>query len=135
MSSDPRWRDDIDALQFEPAGHGGLCLVHRLAFRRLLGVMLSADAATPTAQAAPDAAAADRSKTPASRNAAPAAKQTPPAARTATPAAEDCLAFFTAYQPAFAAAAGAKISAQQLPPGRSFHLNSRDVTRQMTTIF
>ena len=31
------WRDDIDALVFRPAGHGGWCAVHRLAFRALLG--------------------------------------------------------------------------------------------------
>ncbi|CAO3411124.1 hypothetical protein [Azospirillum largimobile] len=32
------WRDDIDALVFRPAGHGGWCAVHRLAFRALLGL-------------------------------------------------------------------------------------------------
>lgn len=32
-----RWRADIDALEFPPAGHGGRCAVHRLAFRALLG--------------------------------------------------------------------------------------------------
>ncbi|CBS91146.1 DUF1488 family protein [Azospirillum lipoferum] len=31
------WRDDIDALVFRPAGHGGWCAIHRLAFRALLG--------------------------------------------------------------------------------------------------
>lgn len=31
------WRVDIDALVFRPAGHGGWCAVHRLAFRALLG--------------------------------------------------------------------------------------------------
>jgi len=31
------WRADIDALVFQPAGHGGWCAVHRLAFRALLG--------------------------------------------------------------------------------------------------
>jgi hypothetical protein len=30
------WRDDIEALAFEPARHGGFCMVHRLAFRTLL---------------------------------------------------------------------------------------------------
>ncbi|MBF5095966.1 hypothetical protein F1643_17745 [Azospirillum sp. INR13] len=30
------WRNDIDALVFRPAGHGGWCAVHRLAFRALL---------------------------------------------------------------------------------------------------
>ncbi|PWC80302.1 hypothetical protein TSH100_29830 [Azospirillum sp. TSH100] len=31
------WRADIDALVFQPAGHGGWCAIHRLAFRALLG--------------------------------------------------------------------------------------------------
>ena len=30
------WRDDIDALVFEPNDHRGFCMVHRLAFRTLL---------------------------------------------------------------------------------------------------
>jgi hypothetical protein len=30
------WRDDIDALAFEPDDHRGFCMVHRLAFRTLL---------------------------------------------------------------------------------------------------
>jgi len=33
----PEWRTDIDALVFTPPGHRGLCAVHRLAFRTLLG--------------------------------------------------------------------------------------------------
>jgi hypothetical protein len=32
----PIWRDDIDALAFQPADHEGLCMVHRCAFRTLL---------------------------------------------------------------------------------------------------
>ena len=32
----PIWRDDIDALAFQPADHAGLCMVHRRAFRTLL---------------------------------------------------------------------------------------------------
>ena len=31
------WRHDIDALTFRPGGHGGVCVVHRLAFRALVG--------------------------------------------------------------------------------------------------
>ena len=31
------WRDDLDALQFCLPEHGGLCLVHRLAFRTFVG--------------------------------------------------------------------------------------------------
>ena len=30
------WRADVDALAFTPAGHDGLCMVHRRAFRALL---------------------------------------------------------------------------------------------------
>jgi hypothetical protein len=33
----PAWRNDIDALAFGPEGHAGICTVHRLAFRTLLG--------------------------------------------------------------------------------------------------
>lgn len=32
----PVWRDDIDALAFQPGEHAGLCMVHRRAFRTLL---------------------------------------------------------------------------------------------------
>ncbi len=31
------WREDIDSLVFEPEGHVGSCVVHRRAFRTLLG--------------------------------------------------------------------------------------------------
>lgn len=31
------WRDDLDALEFAVPGHGGVCLVHRRAFRALVG--------------------------------------------------------------------------------------------------
>jgi hypothetical protein len=34
-SKTPIWRDDIDALAFQPADHAGLCMVHRRAFRTL----------------------------------------------------------------------------------------------------
>jgi hypothetical protein len=30
------WRDDIDALAFQPNDHRGFCMVHRRAFRTLL---------------------------------------------------------------------------------------------------
>jgi hypothetical protein len=36
-SGDPVWRQDLDALAFVPEGHGGLCFIHRLAFRTLVG--------------------------------------------------------------------------------------------------
>ena len=36
LSKTPIWRDDIDALAFQPRGHAGLCMVHRRAFRTLL---------------------------------------------------------------------------------------------------
>jgi hypothetical protein len=31
------WRDDIDSLAFRPAGHVGVCVVHRRALRSLTG--------------------------------------------------------------------------------------------------
>ena len=37
MQSDHHWRNDIDALEFRPAGSLRLCMVHRLAFRTLIG--------------------------------------------------------------------------------------------------
>jgi len=37
----PVWRDDVDALAFAPDDHDGLCMVHRHAFRTLLGTMPS----------------------------------------------------------------------------------------------
>jgi hypothetical protein len=35
-SKTPIWRNDIDALAFQPGEHTGLCVVHRRAFRTLL---------------------------------------------------------------------------------------------------
>jgi hypothetical protein len=35
-SKTPTWRDDIEALAFQPTAHRGLCMVHRRAFRTLL---------------------------------------------------------------------------------------------------
>lgn len=35
--ANPEWRSDLDALAFRPAGHDGVCVVHRRAFRALLG--------------------------------------------------------------------------------------------------
>ena len=35
-SKTPIWRDDVDALAFQPGEHTGLCMVHRRAFRTLL---------------------------------------------------------------------------------------------------
>ncbi|WP_027579835.1 hypothetical protein [Bradyrhizobium sp. Ai1a-2] len=34
---EPIWRNDIDSLAFRPSGHGGICVIHRRAFRTLLG--------------------------------------------------------------------------------------------------
>ena len=31
------WRDDLDALQFAAGDGGASCMIHRLAFRRLIG--------------------------------------------------------------------------------------------------
>lgn len=33
----PEWRSDLDALAFRPASSSGLCVVHRRAFRALVG--------------------------------------------------------------------------------------------------
>lgn len=33
------WRDDIDSLAFQPDEHNGLCVIHRRAFRALLGFL------------------------------------------------------------------------------------------------
>ena len=33
----PEWRPDLDALAFRPSGHSGTCVVHRRAFRALVG--------------------------------------------------------------------------------------------------
>ena len=35
------WRDDLDALSFRPAGGDVFCMVHRLAFRTLMGRLSS----------------------------------------------------------------------------------------------
>jgi hypothetical protein len=35
-SNTPIWRDDVDALAFQPGERTGLCMVHRRAFRTLL---------------------------------------------------------------------------------------------------
>ena len=40
-SKPPIWRNDIDALAFQPDEHDGLCMVHRRAFRTLLRAMPS----------------------------------------------------------------------------------------------
>jgi hypothetical protein len=32
-----QWRSDIDSLAFRPTGHSGQCVVHRRAFRVILG--------------------------------------------------------------------------------------------------
>ncbi|MGY3602872.1 hypothetical protein [Bradyrhizobium sp. Leo121] len=38
---EPIWRSDIDSLAFRPSGHMGICVMHRRAFRTLLGCMPS----------------------------------------------------------------------------------------------
>src|SRR5262245_12001077 len=48
------------------------------------------------------------------------------------PSPSDCLAYFSAHAAAFNAAATAKMIRESLTPGRSFHLNSRDIARQVT---
>jgi len=80
------WRADIEALAFRPDGHGGFCMVHRLAFRTLLRFH---------------------------------------------PEPGECAAFFRANEGAFQAAARAKIDRDKVAPGINFHLDSRDVSRQI----
>jgi len=43
-AADVQWRDDIDALAFQPEGHQGTCVVHRLAFRTLMRIVPTVDA-------------------------------------------------------------------------------------------
>ena len=86
MQPAAEWREDIDALQFVALSHEANCMVHRLAFRRLLDTM-------PDAQA--------------------------------------CLDYFDLHAAAFQRAATVKASEQTLMKGRSFHLNSRDLRRQI----
>lgn len=38
------WREEIDSLAFVPPDHGGQCVIHRRAFRALLGVEPDAQA-------------------------------------------------------------------------------------------
>jgi hypothetical protein len=40
------WRADLDTLAFKVAGHEGWCMVHRLAFRTLIGRDPDAEACT-----------------------------------------------------------------------------------------
>lgn len=47
------------------------------------------------------------------------------------PSAEDCQDFFMTRQPAFQAAAAAKIARDRLEPPANFHLNSRDIKRSL----
>jgi len=34
---DAIWRADLEAVEFRPHNHGGVCMIHRLAFRTLIG--------------------------------------------------------------------------------------------------
>jgi hypothetical protein len=86
FSKPPIWRNDIDALAFQPEEHIGLCMVHRRAFRTLLGV---------------------------------------------TPSPRQCIEFFNAHQAAFQAAARAKLLQTRVATTETFHLTSRDVSRQL----
>jgi hypothetical protein len=36
-NGEPIWRSDIDSLAFHLSGHKGICVIHRRAFRTLLG--------------------------------------------------------------------------------------------------
>jgi hypothetical protein len=39
-----KWRHDIDALAFQPQGHRGICVVHRLVFRTLMRLVPTPEA-------------------------------------------------------------------------------------------
>jgi hypothetical protein len=80
------WRGDIDSLAFPVREHGGICVVHRRAFRTLLR---------------------------------------------AEPGPDDCMAYFSAFDDVFRAAAAVKIAQKQVPPGRNLHLTSRDIARKL----
>ena len=41
MVDEAFWREDINSLAFRPRGHGGTCVVHRLAFRAIVGAHVS----------------------------------------------------------------------------------------------
>ena len=43
-NNETKWRHDIDALAFQPEGHRGTCVVHRLAFRTLMRLVPTPDA-------------------------------------------------------------------------------------------
>lgn len=106
VGSTAEWRDDLDALQFPVPGHDAHCLVHRLAFRALVGVIPGGLATHDTVDASPQS-------------------------RPTTPDRAICLALFARETPAFHAAARAKIVRQAIPTGKSLHLNSRDIRRAL----
>jgi hypothetical protein len=78
------WRSDLGSLSFQPRGHAGQCLIHRRAFKTILGF---------------------------------------------NPTPDDCAALFQQRQPAFQAAAAAKIGQAALAADANFHLTSRDILR------
>jgi hypothetical protein len=78
------WRSDLDSLGFQPRDHAGQCLVHRRAFKTILGF---------------------------------------------DPTPDDCAACFQQREPAFQAAAAAKIGRTALAADANFHLTSRDILR------
>jgi hypothetical protein len=57
------WRADLDSLSFQPRGHAGHCLIHRRAFKTILGFNPTPDdcaACFQQKQAAFQAAAAEK---------------------------------------------------------------------------
>jgi hypothetical protein len=85
----PTWREDIDSLAFYPSQHNGSCVIHRLAFRSLLGF---------------------------------------------APTRDDCANYFSAHRELFEHAAQAKILRKNIAGDASFHLNSRDLKRQLLVV-
>ena len=49
----------------------------------------------------------------------------------AEPTPEACLGYFRRFEPAFRAAADAKIARKDILPGTSLHLTSRDIARKL----
>ncbi|MCY1664255.1 hypothetical protein [Rhizobium sp. SL86] len=128
--SSAEWREDLDALQFPVPGHDAHCLVHRLAFRALVGILMGGSAAHDTAHLAAHSAAHLATHL-ATHEALHDPSDATPQSRPATPDRTACLTLFAQTTVAFHAAARAKILRQAIPAGKTLHLNSRDIRRAL----
>jgi hypothetical protein len=50
------------------------------------------------------------------------------------PTPDDCLVYFGDHEPAFRAAAEAKIARKRIPAGTNLHLTSRDIARKLVEL-